>query len=354
MKINADRAENSRLAPIDLLRFMAAIMVATHHWVFELGGKYKGIYELPVIGDLVQHGNSGVEIFFIISGFVIMGTAQRSSGIEFVFARFNRIFPGLLISMLVILPIGNYFITAYQRPLPMFFNSIFLTYTISGVEPLTVQLWTLLVEIKFYGVIALLLFVAPKIFKNPKRAVIVLLIWQIFVFLLVMTFPSEVENLNSPYVTLQRFSNLFALGICFNLLNKSSKQIARDQVIVWLANIYFLYQVFFVDSYIPIVRIYLAIASLLIVFSSYFSFSLAFKHIFYWLGLSSYLTYLLHIQVGLYIILQIQARLTSNSYICLILAISLLTFVSILLAKFVERPIQRCLKTIFLKANSPR
>ena len=283
-----------------------------------------------------------------------MGTAQRYNGVEFVFARFNRIFPGLLISMLVILPIGNYFITTYQRPLLMFFNSIFLTYTITGVEPLTVQLWTLLVEIKFYAMIAILLFLAPKIFKNFKRVVTVLLVWQIFVSLLVIAFPSEVEILDSPYVTLQRFSNLFALGICFNLVSKSSKQITRDQVIVWLANIYFLYQVFFVDAYIPIVRIYLAVASILIISSNFFSYSVPVKRIFYWLGLSSYLTYLLHIQVGLFIILQIQARLTSNTYICLIFAITLLTFVSILLAKFVERPIQRCFKTIFLKANFTR
>jgi peptidoglycan/LPS O-acetylase OafA/YrhL len=344
-------AENSRLASIDLLRFIAAIMVATHHWAFELGGQYKALYELPVIGDLVQHGNSGVEIFFIISGFVIMGTAQKYNGIEFVFARFNRIFPGLLISMLVILPIGNYFISTYQHPLPMFLNSIFLTYTITGVEPLSAQLWTLLVEIKFYAGIAVLLFLAPKIFKNSKRVVTVLLIWQILVFLL-ETSPSQVENMISPYVTLQGFSNLFALGICLNLLSKSSKEITRNQVIVWLANVYFLYQVFFVDTYIPIVRIYLAIASILIAASSYFSFSVAIKRIFYWLGLSSYLTYLLHIQVGLFLILQIQAHLTSNTYICLILAISLLTFASILLAKFIEMPTQHYLKTIFLKTNS--
>jgi peptidoglycan/LPS O-acetylase OafA/YrhL len=326
-------------------------MVATHHWTFELGGPYKRIYELPVVGDLVQHGNSGVEIFFIISGFVIIGTAQKYSGIEFLFARFNRLFPGLLISMLVILPIGNYFITAYQHPLPMFFNSIFLTYTIAGVEPLSVQLWTLLVEVKFYLGIAVLLFLSPKIFKNSKRVVTVLLFWEILTFLLVK-YPSEIGKEIFPYITLQGFKNLFALGICFNLVSKSSKQIIRDKIVVYLVNIYFLYQVFFVHAYIPIVRIYLAVASICIVSSSYFSSRVVPRRIFYWLGLSSYLTYLLHIQVGLFIILLIQAHLTSSIYTVLILAIFGLTFISILLAMFVEKPIQRYFKSVFLKVNS--
>jgi peptidoglycan/LPS O-acetylase OafA/YrhL len=153
----------------------------------------------------------------------------------------------------------------------------------------------------------------------------------------------------SPYVTLQGFSNLFALGICFKLVSNSSKQTMRDKVLVYFVSIYYLYQVFFVDAYIPIVQIYLAIASILIVSSA--SFSLAPRRISYWLGLSSYLTYLLHIQVGLLLILLIQEHLTSNIYMVLILTIFLLTISSILLAMFVEKPIQRYLKSVFLKVN---
>ena len=100
MVIRANRSK--RIATIDLLRFLAALMVATYHWSLEIGiERAQQIYDIPIIGGLIQDGAFGVPIFFIISGFVIIGAAQRYNSVEFIFARFNRLFPGLLICMLV-------------------------------------------------------------------------------------------------------------------------------------------------------------------------------------------------------------------------------------------------------------
>jgi peptidoglycan/LPS O-acetylase OafA/YrhL len=49
---------------IDLLRFIAAMMVATMHWGLEIGSeRYQEIYDVPIIGDLVKNGSFGVSIF---------------------------------------------------------------------------------------------------------------------------------------------------------------------------------------------------------------------------------------------------------------------------------------------------
>ena len=121
--------QTDRHPSIDLFRFIAAMMVATMHWGIELGSKRQAvIYEIPIIGDWVKNGQFGVDIFFVISGFVIIGTAQKYNAIEFIFARFNRLFPGLILSMLIVLVIGTHFIQSYEKPVDSFFHSIFLTY----------------------------------------------------------------------------------------------------------------------------------------------------------------------------------------------------------------------------------
>ena len=111
---------------IDLLRFIAAMMVATMHWGLEIGSeRYQRIYDVPIIGDLVKNGSFGVSIFFVISGFVIIGTAQKYNAIEFIFARFTRLFPGLLLSMLIVLIVGSYFIHSYEKPFSSFMDSYY-------------------------------------------------------------------------------------------------------------------------------------------------------------------------------------------------------------------------------------
>ena len=53
-----------RQPSIDLLRFIAAMMVATMHWGIEVGNeRFQRIYDLPIIGDLVKNGSFGVNIF---------------------------------------------------------------------------------------------------------------------------------------------------------------------------------------------------------------------------------------------------------------------------------------------------
>ena len=44
-----------RQPSIDLLRFIAAMMVATLHWELEVGSeRYQRIYDVPLVGDLMN------------------------------------------------------------------------------------------------------------------------------------------------------------------------------------------------------------------------------------------------------------------------------------------------------------
>ena len=50
--------QTERQPSLDLLRFIAAMMVATMHWGIEVGSeRYQGIYGVPIISDLYGKTN---------------------------------------------------------------------------------------------------------------------------------------------------------------------------------------------------------------------------------------------------------------------------------------------------------
>ena len=341
-KLRAKQTE--RQPSIDLLRFIAAIMVATMHWGLEFGSEsYERIYELPLVGDLVKNGSLGVNIFFVISGFVIIGTAQKYNAIEFIFARFIRLFPGLFISMLLVLMVGSHFIHPYEKPFTSFFHSIFLTYQLAGAQPLATPLWTLIIEIKFYIGVAITLFLLPKLFKSTKGIITLLASWELIVIILRET-TSPVGTYLFPYITLNGSNNLFALGICFNLSSKVKIKLTQDNLLLSLISLYFINQVFLVDKHMTITKLYMLIASIMIIFSRKIVFPPSLQKISYWLGLSSYLIYLLHEHLGMALVLLLQSYFTKDMLIIIGTAATSITIVSIFLAIFIEKPIQKYLE----------
>ena len=86
--------ENDRLLALDSLRAIAALAVLFYH--------YTSGYE-HVVGPHIQpvpsveFGYLGVDLFFVISGFVIAWTLQRSSSLaDFAFGRVARLYPAYL------------------------------------------------------------------------------------------------------------------------------------------------------------------------------------------------------------------------------------------------------------------
>jgi hypothetical protein len=86
-----------RFILLDLLRFILAAIVVLYHYFY-----LSSIYGLvPVLNSSFKYlyicGYLGVHIFFIVSGFVILHTAQNRSWVEFIKARIGRLLPGFMI-----------------------------------------------------------------------------------------------------------------------------------------------------------------------------------------------------------------------------------------------------------------
>jgi peptidoglycan/LPS O-acetylase OafA/YrhL len=335
---------------LDLLRWIAAIMVATLHWSLEIGSlSASKITSIPILGKLVSNGSLGVNIFFIISGYVIIETAMKRGALDFIFARFIRLFPALLICMPLVLIVGSRFIQTYPTPAKSLFNSIFLTYNLTGTPPLASQLWTLIIEVQFYGAVALLLMIFPKLFKSGRRILFLLVGWQLLLTALTNIHWIDSTQL-SRYLDFSGYGSLFALGICLNMLSNTKIKNLGNFLPSVVLTFYFLAKVFGSLNHWSTQETIVAAASLIIFLSRFVNFrSKASRNIFQLLGLSSYLIYLLHVHIGMAFINVLGSHISTSVYNIFLAAILFMTFVCILLSLFIEKPIQTFGRSIYGK-----
>ena len=82
---------SDRLQELDVLRGLAALSVLCYHYTTH----YKDLFSPsgPVLFNFAW-GNCGVQIFFIISGFVILMTLEKTQRpMDFIVSRFSRLYP---------------------------------------------------------------------------------------------------------------------------------------------------------------------------------------------------------------------------------------------------------------------
>lgn len=103
------------IATLDGLRLAAAVIVMLYHflflsWVEPVGSAgIRDVVGLPhAFSSLVPVASAGwvgVEVFFVISGFVITMSAQGKTASAFARGRFSRLFPALLVFSLIALAV---------------------------------------------------------------------------------------------------------------------------------------------------------------------------------------------------------------------------------------------------------
>jgi exopolysaccharide production protein ExoZ len=150
-------------AGVDLIRFFAATIVMLFHLSFYSWAQ-NAHASLQIDGSnffsLAQYTwfcAIGVQIFFVISGFVISESAHNSTAIGFIRGRALRLYPAAWICATATLIIGSLFVglrteavhTAYIRSLGLWLWGPWID----------ASYWTLPIEICFYGLILLLLFI---------------------------------------------------------------------------------------------------------------------------------------------------------------------------------------------------
>src|ERR1700712_2095652 len=95
-------AETKRLPGLDGLRLFAAFAVIAYHGLFRgPHSEWAGSLRFSGIEDYAVYGRVGVELFFVISGYVIAWSAQGRDALGFARARLLRLWPAFVVCMTV-------------------------------------------------------------------------------------------------------------------------------------------------------------------------------------------------------------------------------------------------------------
>jgi peptidoglycan/LPS O-acetylase OafA/YrhL len=181
--VNQEHAAKNRFHEIDLLRFLAALAVVFFHYAFRgFAADNMSPLAFPGLAPLAKYGYLGVDLFFLISGFVILMTASSGSTRRFVISRFARLYPAFwfccTVTFLVMLGANHplFPVTWKQYLINMTMLNRFV-----GVPSIDPCYWSLFIELKFYGLIFLLL-----LLRQMERVEIYLGLWLVATLILTL------------------------------------------------------------------------------------------------------------------------------------------------------------------------
>ncbi|TXL11196.1 hypothetical protein BMR04_16105 [Methylococcaceae bacterium HT3] len=200
--------KKSRLEYIDALRGVAIIGVMVYHYLPRFELTYQ--LDFAMITQYTEYGKYGVHLFFIISGYVIyMTVARTSSPMQFIFARFSRLYPAFWVSVtlsysLIVLygdPVVRVLPDMYVYQANLTMLQRFILYpSIDGVY------WTLTFELVFYFYMGVFMLFGLQ--RNSFRYSFVWLVCTIGVTCLAIVTDTELsERLKGLFILELKFPN---------------------------------------------------------------------------------------------------------------------------------------------------
>jgi peptidoglycan/LPS O-acetylase OafA/YrhL len=197
-----------RIVRLDGLRFLAALAVVMFHYAFR--GEAAGVMpslNLPVWFTVIsQHGYLGVNLFFMISGFVIAWSAHERPALDFAAARLARLYPAHLAAMtitcLVTLQFGA---PHFSADWPQYAANLTMLAPLFGQPFMDGAYWSIALELFFYAWV--FLFLTLGIFE--KHCTRIVLVW-----LAIAVFNEHLIHMKAIRVVfLTEFAGFFAAGI---------------------------------------------------------------------------------------------------------------------------------------------
>ncbi|MFE9920354.1 acyltransferase family protein [Streptomyces sp. NPDC005774] len=174
------RTSGGRLRALDGLRLVAALMVAAYHY----GGRGGDVTtawgsspkdQFPTLHEYFAYGCLGVQIFFVISGFVICMSGWGRPLRSFFASRASRLLPAYWAAVILVTAVFALPVVVYEAvsPSDALVNLTMLQQPL-GADRVLGVCWTLWVEIRFYALFALFV-VMPG--ASRQRVILFCAVW---------------------------------------------------------------------------------------------------------------------------------------------------------------------------------
>lgn len=209
-KINT---QHQHFIALDILRIIAATMVVVFH-LFYRGPFLKEDISLPVL-DFAKYGYLGVNLFFILSGFLIAQSANNKSGLKFMIKRFIRIYPAYIICLGLTI-ITKLALSDTSYTFLEIFTNVLLSNWILKIPSIDGVYWSLHVELMFYCLMAI---IWQSVSKRNKVDHLILIWLLISLVLNNVTIENELLKI-LRILTLGEYAGFFIIGILFYRLYK--------------------------------------------------------------------------------------------------------------------------------------
>jgi peptidoglycan/LPS O-acetylase OafA/YrhL len=217
-----------REAFLDALRVVAASAVLAFHFGFR--GAAHGVQDLayPELAGIAKYGYLGVELFFMISGYVIPWSIRQRGVAEFAASRAIRLYPTfwLSVALLAAVPplLGEW---RFHLPLRDTLVNLTMLAELFGSPYLDGVFWTLATELQFYALVA-----AVVGLFGFNRLPTALLVW--FLAGCVVTGYAKAGGSMPPYPG-GAFFMYFCFGAACYFLNRLGERSARVYALLGLS-----------------------------------------------------------------------------------------------------------------------
>ncbi|AKD55334.1 acyltransferase family protein [Spirosoma radiotolerans] len=334
-----------RVYTVDLLRFIAAFSVVLYHYTFR--GYYADnlnpvVY--PALESVCKYGYLGVNLFFIISGYVILMSAYKKSLPQFLVSRISRLYPAYWVACTLTFLVVWFFAPSkntaawsyyYDLSLPKYLVNLTMLQRFAGVVNVDGVYWTLGVELSFYALISVLIF--HKLFD---QLIPILIGWLAITAILGPDSTSPFSLLLFP-----KYSPFFIAGMLFYLLQTRFATPWKLYTLLGLSLLLAMrsivreseeYSQHFGQEFSPLVGLTL-LFSFYIVFWLIVHGRLALTS-YSWLAMAGALTYplyLLHHNIGFILFYRLSTSV--NKYLLLVFLIGIMLFGAYLIHTLVEK-----------------
>jgi peptidoglycan/LPS O-acetylase OafA/YrhL len=334
-----------RLELLDYGRFFAAIIVVLFHYTFNgiVNGKIDSLDHIDSLIEFTKYGYLGVELFFMISGFVIFNSAKNRTPAQFAVSRAIRLYPSYWFAVIFTSIFAWYWGGDLMSVNP---NQIIMNFTLLqnylNIAHVDGVYWTLVYEIKFYALVFFLLIIGLQ-----KHLNLLFLLWPIAMLIALI-----IGHDDLPY--LGGYFYYFSAGALFALLkiDKSLKIILSIIISFGLGLFYSTEQALLKSESMGVVFSEYVVGGIIVSFFVFFIYMNTKKAQLLTLPLSNtlgaltYPVYLIHAHFGYMFISKYGTE--ENKFFIYIVIISIVLSISYFMHKAIEVRFYNVWKTLFM------